>query len=52
MTASCVMQNGDTLWDLAKMFNTTIDDIMTLNEIEKEEDINVGDKILVLKKVC
>lgn len=47
-----VMQNGDTLWDLAKMFNTTIDDIMMLNEIENEDDINVGDKILVLKKVC
>lgn len=47
-----VMQNGDTLWDLAKMFNTTIDDIIELNEIEKEDDIKPGDKILILKKVC
>ena len=45
------MQNGDTLWDLAKMFNTTIDDIMTLNEIEKEEDINIGTKFWCLKSL-
>ena len=46
-----VMQDGDTLWDLAKIFNTTTDDIMQLNDIEKEDDVKVGDKILILKKV-
>lgn len=47
-----VVQSGDTLWDLAKKFNTTVDDIVGLNDIENPDLIYPGQKLLILKKVC
>lgn len=47
-----VVQSGDTLWDLAKKFNTTVDDIVELNDIENPDLIYPGQKLLILKKVC
>lgn len=47
-----VVQPGDTLWDLAKKFNTTVDDIIELNDIENPDLIYPGQKLLILKKVC
>ena len=47
-----VVQKGDTLWELAKKFNTTIDDIVELNDIENPDLIYPGQKLLILKKVC
>ena len=52
MTASYVVQPGDTLWCLAKKFNTTVDDIVELNDIENPDLIYPGQKLLILKKVC
>ena len=52
LTASYVVQSGDTLWDLAKKFNTTVDDIVELNDIENPDLIYPGQKLLILKKVC
>lgn len=47
-----VVQEKDTLWCLAKKFNTTVDDIVSLNDIENPDLIYPGQKLLVLKKIC
>lgn len=44
-----IVQKGDTLWDIAKRYHTTIDDIATLNDIENPDKIMVGEKLLILK---
>lgn len=41
------IQQGDTLWDLAKLYNTTVDNIMKINDLEEEKDIEVGDKLII-----
>lgn len=46
-----VVQKGDTLWNLAKKFNTTVDDIVAINEIENPDLIYPCQKLLILKKV-
>ena len=51
LTASYVVQPGDILWCLAKKFNTTVDDIVELNDIENLDLIYPGQKLLILKKV-
>lgn len=45
-----LVQPGDTLWDIAKNFYTTIDTIKTLNHLETEE-ISPMDSLLLVKKV-
>ena len=42
-----VVQPGDTLWDLAKKFNTTVDDIIELNDIENPDLIYPGEKLRI-----
>ncbi|MCI1931583.1 MAG: DUF3794 domain-containing protein [Clostridia bacterium] len=46
-----VIQNGDTMWGIAKKYRTTIADIETVNDIEKGKDIKAGDKLLIMRKV-
>lgn len=46
-----VVQPGDTLWCIAKRFNTSIDDIVMLNDIENPDKIYPGQKLLILKKI-
>lgn len=46
-----VVGEGDTLWNLAKKFNTTIDDILELNDIENPDLIYPGQKLLIIKKI-
>lgn len=45
-----IVQPGDTLWKIAKEFHTTIEDIKEINELTTDE-LNVGDKILLIKQV-
>ena len=45
-----MVKQGDTLWNIAKKFHTTVDSIMKLNELESDQ-IMPGDKLLLLKKV-
>ena len=45
------VKKGDTLWALAKQFNTTVKDIQELNDIEVPENLKEGQKIIILKKV-
>ncbi len=44
-----IVREGDTLWNLAKKYNTTVENIKEVNHIEKEE-ANKGDKILIFKE--
>lgn len=46
-----VVQKGDTLWNIAKRYHTTVEDITQLNEIENPDKIYPGQKLLILKRV-
>lgn len=46
-----VIQKGDTLWNIAKKYNTTVEDLTILNEIENPDKIYAGQKLLILKKI-
>ena len=45
-----VVQPGDTLWNIAKKYNTTVDNITSINDIENPDRIYPGQKILLLKE--
>jgi hypothetical protein len=47
-----IVKKGDTLWKLAKRFNTTIDDIVTVNDIENPDLIYPGQKLIIVKRVA
>ncbi|MCY6485590.1 DUF3794 domain-containing protein [Clostridium aestuarii] len=42
-----VVQDGDTLWKIAKKYCTTVDDLVKINEIENEDNIMVGEKLII-----
>ncbi len=46
-----VVKKGDTLWKLAKRFNSTVEDIAEINNIENPDLIYPGQKFVILKKV-
>ena len=46
-----IVQKGDILWDIAKRYNTTIDEILSSNNLESSYEINVGDKIIIEKNI-
>lgn len=46
-----IVQKGDILWDVAKRYNTTIDRILSSNDLESSYEISVGDKIIVEKSI-
>lgn len=43
-----IVKNGDTLWNIAKNFYTTMDAVRELNELESDT-LSQGDKILICK---
>ena len=44
---------GDSLWEIAKMFKSTVEDIAKINDIEDENKINVGQQLYIPKlRVC
>ena len=43
------LQKPDDLWNIAKKFHTTVQDIKTVNELSEEKKID-GMKLLVVKK--
>lgn len=45
-----MVKPGDTMWDVAKRFYTTVDEICSLNELESDE-IRSGQPLLLVKKV-
>lgn len=42
-----VVGDGDTLWDLAKKYNTTVDDLIKVNKVEEPEHIKQGCKLII-----
>lgn len=42
-----VVNVGDTLWDLAKKYNTTMDSLIKINELESPESLTQGKKIII-----
>ena len=46
-----VVQKGDSLWKIAKKFNTTVENILMVNDIDNPDRIFPGQKILVLRTV-
>ena len=45
-----VVQPGDSLWSIAKRYNTALEDIIAINDIEDPNLIFPGQKLLILKK--
>lgn len=45
-----IVDKEESLWDIAKKYNTTIDHIMKLNALETDK-VNAGDKLILLKEV-
>lgn len=46
-TVIYVVQNGDTLWKLAKRFGTTVDDILQYNHIADPDAISINQIIKI-----
>ena len=42
-----VVGAGDTLWDLAKKYNTTVSDLIKINKVEDTEHIEEGQKLII-----
>lgn len=46
-----MVQKDDTVWDIAKRYNTTVEEIIQTNDIVSEENIMPGEKIIIEKHV-
>ena len=46
-----IVQPGDSLWKIAKKFHTTVESIMTMNELSSDE-IRPGDWLILVKEVA
>lgn len=46
-----IVKRGDTLWDIAKRFKSTVDDIARVNGIENPNIIRVGEKLYIPRTV-
>ena len=46
-----IVKKGDTLWNIAKRFKSTVDDIVRVNGIENPDRINEGEKLYIPKTV-
>lgn len=46
-----IVQRDDTLWDIAKRYNTTVDEILSANENINPNNMMPGEKIIIEKKV-
>ncbi|MCD8083955.1 MAG: DUF3794 domain-containing protein [Clostridiales bacterium] len=45
-----LVQEGDTLWDIARRFHTTIGDIMETNDLASEQ-VSPGDSLILVKEL-
>ncbi len=46
-----MVQRGDTLWSIAKRYNTTVDALVKLNNIENPSKVTRGMQIMILKNI-
>ncbi|MCL2841192.1 MAG: DUF3794 domain-containing protein [Defluviitaleaceae bacterium] len=45
-----IVQPSDTLWKIAKKYNTSLDELISVNDIEQPGKIAPGQKLLILKR--
>ncbi|MDZ7672300.1 MAG: cell wall hydrolase [Halanaerobiales bacterium] len=45
-----VVQNGDTIYDIANEYNTTVSNILHNNNIDNASKINIGDELVIQKE--
>jgi len=45
------VQPGDTLWSVAKKYNATIDTLLRYNDIENQDKLEPGSKMIIYKKL-
>jgi len=41
------VNKGDTLWNLAKKYSTTVDTLIKINELDDPDTLNVGQKLII-----
>ena len=46
-----VVQKGDTLWKIAKRYNSTVEEIIEANDIISPENVMPGEKIIIEKNI-
>ena len=46
-----MVQRGDTMWSIAKRYNTTVDALVKLNNIENPSKVTKGAQIMILKNI-
>ena len=46
-----MVQCGDSLWKIAKKYNTTVEELVAINDIENPDKIYPGQKLLIIKKI-
>lgn len=44
-----IVKPGDTLWNIAKKYKTSVDKIVMTNNIENPDKISIGDKLLIIR---
>ena len=42
------VKNNDTIWSIAKKFRVSMENILSLNNLESEKKLNVGDKLFIM----
>lgn len=47
-----VIGKDESLWNLAKKFNTTVDDLIKINDIEDPDSIIEGEKLIIPGRAC
>lgn len=45
-----IAQRGDNIWNIAKKYNTTVENIMKINNISEKDTLMPGQQIIILKK--
>lgn len=45
-----MVKQGDTLWDIAKKFYTTMEEIISMNDLE-DDKVSSGQPLILVKKV-
>ena len=45
--ATYVVQKGDTLWSLARKFNTSVDRLLAANKLKKPQDLRVDRRLII-----
>ena len=45
-----IVKKGDTLWNIAKQYHTTVEAIMDINQ-KKNDDLQIGERLLIVKNI-